>query len=57
MVEASARLLERPVAELAAETFDDSVGIGSYRIDLHMRTAGDNYIDVASLRFKSRSVR
>jgi hypothetical protein len=37
---------------LCAERFDDSVGIGSYRIDLHPSTGGDNYIDVASLPFQ-----
>ncbi len=35
-----------------AEQFADTVGIGSYRIDLHPSTAGDNYIDVASLPFQ-----
>ncbi|MEC3977001.1 FAD-dependent oxidoreductase [Amycolatopsis sp. H20-H5] len=30
----------------------DSVGIGSYRIDLHPSTAGDGYIDVASVPFE-----
>ena len=35
-----------------AARFDDSVGIGSYRIDLHPSTGGDNYIDVASLPFQ-----
>lgn len=33
---------------LGAETFDDSVGIGSYRIDLHPSTGGRTYVDVAS---------
>jgi len=33
-------------------TFPDSVGIGSYRIDLHPSTGGDNYLDVASLPFE-----
>jgi len=33
-------------------TFDDSVGIGMYRIDLHPSTGGDNYIDVASAPFE-----
>jgi len=28
------------------------VGVGSYRIDLHPSTGGDNYIDVASLPFQ-----
>ena len=35
-----------------AAVFADSVGIGSYRIDLHPSTGGDNYIDVASLPFQ-----
>jgi hypothetical protein len=35
-----------------AESFADSVGIGSYRIDLHPSTGGDNYIDVSSLPFQ-----
>ncbi|MGH3342803.1 MAG: FAD-dependent oxidoreductase [Carbonactinosporaceae bacterium] len=30
----------------------DSVGVGSYRIDLHPSTGGDNYIDVASAPFE-----
>jgi hypothetical protein len=32
--------------------FHDSVGVGSYRIDLHPSTGGDNYIDVASAPFE-----
>ncbi len=32
--------------------YPDSVGIGSYRIDLHPSVGGDNYIDVASLPFQ-----
>jgi hypothetical protein len=35
-----------------AERFADSVGIGSYRIDLHPTSGGDNYIDVSSLPFQ-----
>lgn len=35
-----------------ARRYDDSVGIGSYRIDLHPSTGGDNYIDVGSLPFQ-----
>jgi hypothetical protein len=38
--------------ELTAETFPDSVGLGSYRIDLHPSSGGDNYIDVSSLPFQ-----
>jgi hypothetical protein len=32
--------------------YADSVGIGSYRIDLHPSTAGDGYIDIASVPFE-----
>ena len=35
-----------------AEPFADSVGVGSYRIDLHPSTGGNNYIDVSSLPFQ-----
>jgi len=35
-----------------AEVFPDSVGIGSYRIDLHPSSGGDNYVDVSSLPFQ-----
>jgi hypothetical protein len=35
-----------------AESFFDSVGIGSYRIDLHPSTGRNNYIDVSSLPFQ-----
>lgn len=35
-----------------AEKFADSVGIGSYRIDLHPSSGGDNYIDVSSQPFQ-----
>jgi hypothetical protein len=35
-----------------AEFFADSVGVGSYRIDLHPSSGGDNYIDVSSLPFQ-----
>ena len=35
-----------------AEAFADAVGVGSYRIDLHPSTGGDNYIDISSLPFQ-----
>ncbi|GIW89155.1 MAG: FAD-dependent oxidoreductase [Isosphaeraceae bacterium] len=38
--------------EVEAERFEDSVGVGSYRIDLHPSTGGDNYIDISSLPFQ-----
>ncbi|MEM1211578.1 MAG: FAD-dependent oxidoreductase [Planctomycetota bacterium] len=37
---------------MVAERFPDSVGIGHYRIDLHMSTGGDHYIDVSALPFQ-----
>ena len=39
-------------AQPQAETFEDSVGIGYYRIDLHPSTGGDNYIDISCLPFQ-----
>lgn len=38
--------------DVTAVEFDDSVGVGSYRIDLHPTTGGDNYIDISSLPFQ-----
>jgi hypothetical protein len=38
--------------EVAAEPFFDSVGVGSYRIDLHPTSGGDNYLDISSLPFQ-----
>lgn len=35
-----------------AATFEDSVGVGAYRIDLHPSTAHKNYLDVGSLPFQ-----
>ena len=45
-----ARRQVEPDAEVA--TFPDSVGVGSYRIDLHPSTGGNNYIDLGSLPFE-----
>ncbi len=38
--------------EIFAEKFDDSVGIGFYRIDLHPTVGSDNYLDVEALPFQ-----
>ena len=51
-VEARARATGQSTSDLKAEPFPDSVGVGSYRIDLHMSTGGDNYLDVPSLPFQ-----
>jgi hypothetical protein len=47
-----ARRSKTRAAEPRAEPFPDSVGVGSYRIDLHPSTGGDNYIDISSLPFQ-----
>src|SRR5438477_4640723 len=41
-----------PRDEVTAERFADSVGVGSYRIDLHPSSGGSNYYDVSSLPFQ-----
>jgi hypothetical protein len=38
--------------DVTAEHFFDSVGIGSYRIDLHPTSGGANYLDISSLPFE-----
>jgi hypothetical protein len=48
--EARRQLLKTQEAE--AEKFADSVGVGSYRIDLHPGTANTNYVDISSLPFQ-----
>ncbi len=35
-----------------AVPYEDTVGVGMYRIDLHPSTGGDNYIDVAASPFR-----
>jgi hypothetical protein len=50
--EARAAVTGVPADRVTALDYPDSAGIGSYRIDLHPTSAGDNYIDVASLPFQ-----
>jgi hypothetical protein len=50
--DARAKALGKKPGEFAAEPFPDAVGTGSYRIDLHPSSGGDNYIDVSSLPFQ-----
>lgn len=47
-----ARASACPNGDIHAEVFHDSVGVGSYRIDLHPSTGGNNYIDIASLPYQ-----
>ena len=35
-----------------AERFEDSIGVGAYRIDLHPSTGGDPYIDIGAWPFQ-----
>jgi hypothetical protein len=53
-VSTEARMKETGLSAEAVQAapFYDSVGIGSYRIDLHPTTGGDNYIDISSLPFQ-----
>ena len=39
-------------AAVTAARFEDSVGVGAYRIDLHPSTARRNYVDISSLPFQ-----
>lgn len=39
-------------SDVRVAEFNDSVGIGAYRIDLHPSTKGNNYIDISSLPFQ-----
>ena len=50
--EARAKLTGQKGDQLTAASFDDSVGIGYYRIDLHPSINGRNYVDFASLPFQ-----
>ena len=50
--EARRKLTGKPDGEITAAHFEDSVGVGSYRIDLHPASGGENYIDISSLPFE-----
>ena len=50
--EMRARQLGIRAEDATAERFVDSVGVGSYRIDLHPSAGGTNYIDISSLPFQ-----
>jgi len=50
--DARMKLTGKPREEITAEEFPDTCGVGSYRIDLHPSSGGDNYIDVSSLPFQ-----
>ena len=47
-----AKVTGQPEAEVRAAEFADTVGIGSYPIDLHPSTGGDNYIDFQTRPFQ-----
>jgi len=44
--------VEQRAGQVGSATFDDSVGIGSYRIDLHPSTALRTYVDISSWPFQ-----
>ncbi len=50
--DARRKLTGKAQDDLTAEHFVDSVGVGSYRIDLHPASGGENYIDISSLPFE-----
>ena len=50
--EAREEIARKTGGEAAAEHFEDSVGIGYYRLDLHPSTGGDNYIDMPVMPFQ-----
>lgn len=51
-ITARSRITDIAEAQVRAEQFVDTVGIGSYPIDLHPSTGGDNYIDFQTRPFQ-----
>ncbi|MCC9607433.1 FAD-dependent oxidoreductase [Blastopirellula sp. JC732] len=47
-----AEIVGKAEKNMKAAPFADSVGVGSYHIDLHPSSGGNNYIDFASLPFQ-----
>ncbi len=47
-----AQVTGQSMDEVRGAEFEDSVGVGSYHIDLHPSSGGDNYIDFPSLPFQ-----
>jgi len=45
-------LVKGKAAAARAESFYDSIGVGSYHLDLHFTTKGTNYLDLSSLPFQ-----
>jgi hypothetical protein len=45
-------LTGKPREAVSAARFEDSVGVGCYRIDLHPTAGGANYLDISSLPFQ-----
>lgn len=50
--EQRAEIVGKKEPNMKGAPFADSVGVGSYHIDLHPSSGGDNYIDFASLPFQ-----
>jgi hypothetical protein len=50
--EARMKVTGKSLEAVTAEVFNDTVGLGAYRIDLHPSTTGDNYIDLSCLPFQ-----
>ena len=50
--EAREEIAKETGGKATAEYFEDSAGIGYYRLDLHPSTGGDNYIDMAAMPFQ-----